>query len=1006
MRSKLLVMVVTLVLLLGGSLRMLHAQPPRVVFNHLTDKSGFPSLTVYSIARDRQGFIWFGTRRCPVRYDGQSFRNFLFPETYLITGLAADSANRMWVTSDRRGICRINPTTLRLTPVANTPRTTGYLYKSSTGEGWFSTVKGIGRINFQTNRVEQYALRQTTYQGLKATGFLEDKQHRLWAIGSDNGLFRFDRRTNRFACVLGLDCPDPKRRQQLFLSRGCVDANGILWIGAYGHGLLRVDPDTEQFAFFKLPNEPNRITCVEEGYDENGQRILWVGDENGLLAFRPGKQQFFRVTTMQSAPFQTYVLYRDPVSGILWVGTSNGVFRYNPKDNLIQPIALPPALVRQPVVVKVMAADRQDTTGQTFWLGLSHTGLLRWHRPTNRFTLIRFPHAESEAMWFQQTDQHQLWIGLREWSYQGDGVIVYDTRTNRFVKTPAGKRAGTLFSVPFVDHGLIDKQQRLWIGNNDEGVRVLDLRTGAPLRYWSDSLLTALHRNNNFLTGLALDSAQRIWLSTYKGLYYVAEPGHRFIWADGELPTSRRPDDLATNAIMIARNGHVWAARWGSITDRTPDGRLSTILTARHGLYDRENRHLAEDSDGRIWIGNFDGLYSYAPKTGQFMRLTTNDGLSRNTTTAALYVHRGTDLFVGQQDGIDHFDVTQLHRRVSLPPVVVTSFHVHEQERPLDPSRPVQLIRTDNAFSVDFTTLTYSQLANIRYTYFLEGFDEQWHQSGASQRAYYTNLGPGQYTLHLQAVDSFGNQSRQPLQLSIDILPAYYETWWFRVLMATLVVSLLYGLYRYRINQLMRVLHIRNRISADLHDEIGSSLSGIGILGTMIRQNLPAEHPSGSMVERIVTEARQVSNSLDDIVWSINPNNDELSSLIARMNRYAAELFEASGITYQIAIPDSIQHLTLPMEKRQDLYLISKEAVNNLVKHAQATQASLKISVEQHHLYLEVSDNGVGFDPQAETQRNGVRNMLTRAKNLHGELTITSSPGRGTSLTLSFPISP
>ncbi|WP_461070382.1 sensor histidine kinase [Spirosoma horti] len=1004
MNRKLLVTALLHLLLSGRSLFLLHAQPPNVVFSRLLDKGEFPSQTVYSIARDRQGFIWFGTRRCPVRYDGQSVRSFLFPETYLINGMAADSANRMWVASDRRGICRIDPHTLRLTSISKTPRTTGHFYKSSTGDGWFSTVNGVGRINLRTHHVDLYSFRQTTYQGLKAKGFLEDKQHRLWVIGSDNGVFRFDSRANRFVCVLGIDCPDPKRSLQLYLSRGCVDANGILWIGAYGHGLLRIDPDTEQFSFFKLPHEPNRITCVEEGQDESGKRILWVGDENGLLVFRPEQHQFFRLTNIQSAPFQTNVLYRDPYSGILWVGTSTGVFSYNPQDNLIRTIALPPSLVRQPVVVKVIATDQQDTTGQTFWLGLSHTGILRWHRPTNRFTLIRFPHGESEAMWFQQTNTAQLWIGLRNWGYKGDGVIVYDTRLNRFVETLAGKRAGTLFSVPFVDHGLIDRQQRLWVGNNDEGLQVVDMRTGKPLVYWSDSIRAALHRNNNFLTGLAIDATGRIWLSTYRGLYYVTEPNHRFVWVDGGQPATKRPDDLATNAVLVAKNGHVWAARWGSVTESLPNGRLTTILTARDGLYDRENRQLAEDKEGTIWIGNFDGLHSYNPKTRRFLRLTANDGLSQNTITAALYVHRGTELFIGQQNGIDQFDVTQLHRRTTLPPVVVTSFRVHEQERPFDPTRPIRLSRTENAFSVDFTTLRYSRLANTRYAYFLEGLDERWNYSGSLHRAYYTNLDPGRYTLHLKAADSFGNWSHKPLLLSIEILPAYYETWWFRTLLLLLVASLLYALYRYRINQLMRVLHIRNRISADLHDEIGSSLSGIGILGTMIKQNLPAEHPSGSMVERIVSEARHVSNSLDDIVWSINPNNDELSNLIARMNRYAAELFEASGITYQISVPDTIQHLTLSMEKRQDLYLISKEAVNNLVKHAQATQASLKISLEHQRLYLEVCDNGVGFDPNAETERNGVRNMQTRAKNLHGELAITSAPGQGTSLKLSFPV--
>ncbi|AUD01082.1 sensor histidine kinase [Spirosoma pollinicola] len=1006
MRRKLLAIVILSLILNGRSLILLYAQTPNVVFNRLTDKDGLPSPTVYSIAKDRQGFMWFGTRRCPVRYDGQSFRNFLFPETYLVSGLAADSTNRMWIASDRGGICIIDPNTLQLTPIPNTPQTTGHFFMSSYGEGWYSTVDGIERINLKTNHIDRYSLRRTTYQGPKVKGFLEDKKHRLWAIGSDNGLFRFDRRTNRFVCILGHDCPDPNRRQKLYLSQGCVDSEGTLWIGAYGHGLLRVDPETEQYTFFKLPNEPNRITCVEEGKDENGKRVLWVGDENGLLAFRADQEQFYRITNLQSGPFQTNVLFRDSGSEILWIGTTNGVFTYNPLDNLIRTVTIPPSLIRQPVLVNVILADQQDTTGQTFWLGLSHTGILRWHRPTNQFTLIRFPHDASETMWFQQTESNQLWVGLREWSYKGDGVLLYDTALKRFVTNSAAKRAGTLFSVPFVDHGLIDKHHRLWVGNNDEGLQVLDLHTGKPLQYWSDSIRSALHKNNNFLTGLAIDKTERIWLSTYNGLYYIAEPGHRFVKADDRQPKTRLPEDLATNAIMLAKNGHLWAARWGSVTESMPDGKIRTILTARNGLYDRENRRLAEDKEGTIWIGNFDGLHSYTTKTGRLLRLTTSDGLSQNNTTAALYVHGGNELFIGQQNGVDYFNITQLHRRATLPPVVITSFHVHEQERPVDPSRPIRLARSDNAFSVGFTTLTFSQLAKTRYACYLEGLDERWNYSGSSYRVYYTNLGPGQYTLHVKAVDSFGNQSRKPLLLAIEILPAYYETWWFRLLIVTLTASLLYGLYRYRIKQLMRVLHIRNRISADLHDEIGSSLSGIGILGTMIKQNLPAGHPSGSMVERIVTEARQVSNSLDDIVWSINPGNDELSSLIARMNRFAAELFEASGITYEISVPDTIQQLTLPMEKRQDFYLIAKEAVNNLVKHARATHASLKISLEHQHLYLTVSDNGVGFDPAAETERNGVRNMQIRATHMHGQLTITSVRGQGTSLHLSFPVSP
>jgi len=990
-------------LVLTGTTGLL-AQVPNLTFDHLTTKDGLPGSDVFSITTDSQGFMWFGTRRCPTRYDGSAFRSFLFPETYLISGITTDSAGDVWFASDRQGICRINRKTFRFVSITKTPRTTGYLYKDTRGNGWFSHGKGLGRIDFKTRQVSTYPLRQTTFEGVKAHGFLEDKQHTIWALGSDTGLFRFDPQANRFVCVLGSDCPDPKRRIPLYLSQGCVDADGIFWIGTYGRGLLRVDPRTESFTFYKTPEPQNWVTCVQEGQDENGRRLLWIGDERGLLAFRPEQPRFFRLTGIQPNPFYVHCLYHDPTRGILWVGTSDGLFKYNPRDNLIRTINLPPGLVHTPVQINVITADRQDTTGQTFWLGLSHTGFVRWHRPTNQFTLVRYPNQLPETMWMAQPDDGNLWLGLRRWDYAGDGILVYAPRLNRFVKNPAASRAGRLFSVPFIDHGLIDRQHRLWVGNNDEGLRVLDLQTGTPLHYWTDAELKRFHRNNNFLTDVKMDSNGRIWLGTYQGVYAVDSATHQFRSLDDQGPRPKRPADLATNTLLIARTSQIWAARWGSVTETSPDGTLRTVLTARHGLFDRENRRLAEDQTGTLWIGNFEGLHAYKPTTHQLFRLTTSEGLSRNNATGALYVHQGKELFIGQQNGLNYIDILDLNRPIRTPPVVVSSFRVHEQERFYDFTRPIQLDRSDNAFSVDFTSLTYSRVLNVQYAYFLEGLETRWHYSGQAHRAYYTNLTPGHYTLHLKAADAFGHWHSRPLRLSITLLPAFYETWWFRVLIAMVIIGLSYALYQYRVNQLLRLQRLRTHISADLHDEIGSSLSGIGILGAMARQILPDEHPSRSMMERIISEARLLSGSLDDIVWNINPRNDSLSSLVACMNRYAAELFEASGIEYNITIPDTIERVILPMEQRRDFYLIFKESVNNLVRHAQATQAQLIISLTAKRLRLEVSDNGKGFDANRETDRNGLRNMFTRTQNLHGTLLIQTAPGQGTRLTLTFPI--
>ena len=145
-----------------------------------------------------------------------------------------------------------------------------------------------------------------------------------------------------------------------------------------------------------------------------------------------------------------------------------------------------------------------------------------------------------------------------------------------------------------------------------------------------------------------------------------------------------------------------------------------------------------------------------------------------------------------------------------------------------------------------------------------------------------------------------------------------------------------------------------------------------------------------------------VGNSIDDIVWSINPKNDELTSIIARMSRHAAELFEAKGIDYQIITPEKIDDIKLSMEQRRDVFLIFKEAVNNLLKYANCTHVRIEIVIKNFHFKLIISDNGVGFDSSKESSRNGIKNMKNRAEKLRGKLNIDSEKGKGTTIDLEF----
>jgi signal transduction histidine kinase len=195
---------------------------------------------------------------------------------------------------------------------------------------------------------------------------------------------------------------------------------------------------------------------------------------------------------------------------------------------------------------------------------------------------------------------------------------------------------------------------------------------------------------------------------------------------------------------------------------------------------------------------------------------------------------------------------------------------------------------------------------------------------------------------------------------------------------------------------------VRNRISTDLHDEIGATLSGIGILSTIAKQQVEESHPANALLGRITDDALTVGNAIDDIVWSINPKNDELSNVVARMSRHAAELFDAKSVDYQIITPENTETIKLSMEERRDVYLIFKEAINNLLKYAQCTKVRIEMNVENRKFHLLIADNGIGFDTTKITNRNGIMNMKNRAVKLKGDFRIDSKLGEGTKVELEF----
>jgi signal transduction histidine kinase len=226
---------------------------------------------------------------------------------------------------------------------------------------------------------------------------------------------------------------------------------------------------------------------------------------------------------------------------------------------------------------------------------------------------------------------------------------------------------------------------------------------------------------------------------------------------------------------------------------------------------------------------------------------------------------------------------------------------------------------------------------------------------------------------------------------------------------------MIYALYRYRIEQIIKLERVRTRIATDLHDDIGSSLSKIAILSEVVRQKTKGNGASEPL-EIIANTSREMVDSMSDIVWAINPERDSLSDLIHRMRRFAEDILDAQDIDYQFIVPEHLKQIALGADVRRDVYLIFKECLNNLAKHSKATEAEIKINLESEKLTVEINDNGGGFTaPSIHVTTdsvptsngfggNGLRNMRRRTKNFGGDFQIDSEIGKGTRIVLQIPV--
>ncbi len=920
-------------------------------FRTYSIERGLSEAVVNDLVQDHEGYLWIGTSYGLNRFDGINFENYYSEDGLLnnkIHSLYEDNENQLWIGTEA-GVNVMRADSIYTLPVLNPLESSTILsiYQDSPNEYWFATDgEGVWHLD-RDNNLTQYR----EVHGLgdnRVRDILEDSSGVLW-FATRGGLTKLeDGNFRTFTVRHGL--PDDRLRDMV------LGNDGSLWVASRG-GLCSVKDEKIQCFTEKNGLINNRIQSISK--DESGN--LWLGTEEGASYFADGKFSNYLVEDGLANNI-IYATYYDR-EGNIWFGTFGGGISIFLGDHFKG------YTIEQGLPNNVVTSITEDQFGN-HWVTTYGGGITRISGDEITTFNARDGLVDDKVYTIATDAQNRLLIGTR-W-----GLSIYDHKSfYNFDETELPYRKIRAILDPESTPGL-------WLGTYGEGI--LHYRDGKFEQFTEEDGLV-----NNTVMALEETENGSIWAATYGGVSRLKEGNFTNYTIREGLPNNGVLDILKDDS------GQFWFATFGGLARFTGSG-FETIASGQ-GLPNEVCYFIEQDNQGIYWIGTNKGVVRFdydayksdeiTEKELAFKLITHDQGLVANEMNAgASFKDSSGKLWFGSVGGLTVLDPSKERKSSIAPKVHIERVYVSGETVDMKPS--LEIGSDNHNITFEFLGISFSAPEQVKYKYRLKNFGEDWQET--SQRSVrYSTLRPGDYTFEVKAQNNDGRWSAETASISISVLAPFWLQWWFIGLVLFAVIGILLFIYHYyRVKKQVEIERMRVRIASDLHDDVGSALTEIALQSDFLQTMNVADGLEDSL-QQIGTQSRKIVSSLDDIVWSIDARNDTIGDLTDRMQDYASNVLPDKEINYQFE-GNMQEKLQVPF--KENLYLIFKEAINNIAKHSNADRVKIALTANGSVFLMSVKDNGTSTSNERKTGQ-GLHNMKMRAKRIGAKITFNSGDG-------------